>query len=379
MKPHLCHVFPAYATGGPEVRTTVLLNALSEPFRHTVVALNGDLSGRERVHDAVDIDFIAAPPRGRTGFAFTLRPLLQELSPDLLLTYGWGGIDAIAAGRMCGIRRIVHMEDGFLPDEALKQKFKRLLARRVMLRCASWLVCPSQTLVSIARRLWWLPEKSVRFIPNGVDVRRFQPGDRAVARRQLGLPADGLVIGTVGHLRAEKNQERLVQAFARVTGRRDARLLIVGGGPLREHLEQCARELGVADRVYFPGVIQHPVACYQAMDVFALSSDTEQMPIALLEAMASGLPAVCTDVGDVRAMLSAVNLPFVSRRGDDEAFTRALESLCDAVETRQALGSANRRRCEEDFSLEGMIDAYRRMYDEGLRGLATPAPAGAGA
>ena len=70
MRPHLCHVFPAFGTGGPEVRTTVLLNALNESFRHTVVALNGDLSGRERVA-AAGIDVLAAPPRlPRKGYVF---------------------------------------------------------------------------------------------------------------------------------------------------------------------------------------------------------------------------------------------------------------------------------------------------------------------
>ncbi len=113
-----------------------------------------------------------APP-GRAGHLFTLASCLRELRPDLLLTYGWGGVDAIAAGRLAGLRRIVHMEDGFLPDEAIKQKFKRLMARCILLRAASWLVCPSQTLVMIAQKQWWLPERDVRFIPNGVDTEFF--------------------------------------------------------------------------------------------------------------------------------------------------------------------------------------------------------------
>ena len=215
---------------------------------------------------------------------------MRELQPDLLLTYGWGGVDAIAAGRMCGLRRIVHTEDGFLPDEAQKQRFSRLTARRILLRAASWLVCPSHALAEIARRTWWLPEKAIRFIPNGVDIQLFRPGEPAAARRALGLPEDGLIVGTVGHLRAEKNQERLLRAFAQVARYLPAWLLLVGGGSLREHLGLVAKQLGMADRVLFAGIIQQPVAYYQALDVFALSSDTEQMPIALLEAMASSLP-----------------------------------------------------------------------------------------
>ena len=365
MIPHLCHVFPAFATGGPEVRTTVLLNALGDSFRHTIISLNSDRSGRERLDPAIDFNFVAAPPRGRSGHFFTLSKCLREVQPDLLLTYGWGGVDAIAAGRLAGLRRIVHMEDGFLPDEAIKQKLKRLMARRFLMRAANWLVCPSQTLVNIARNTWWLPRRGIRFIPNGVDTEFFAPDSAEEARKRLGLPLEGFFIGTVGHLRSEKNQERLLRAFAQVTTSKPAHLIMVGGGPLREHLDRLASELGVATRVHFPGVIQQPVDWYRALDLFALSSDTEQMPIALLEAMAVGLPVVATGVGDVFSMVCKANQPFVTKLGGERAFCGALQSLADDAALRADLGEANRRHCVSQFSLARMIDAYRAMYSEG--------------
>jgi glycosyltransferase involved in cell wall biosynthesis len=363
--PHLVHVFPAFATGGPEVRTTVLLNALAGEFRHTIIALNGDTSGAARLHPDADVTFASAPTPGRSGHMITLARSLRELSPDLLLTYGWGGVDAIAAGRLAGRKRIVHMEDGFLPDEAHKQKFKRLMARRFLMRAANWLVCPSQTLVTIARKKWWLPQKHIRFLPNAVDTDLFTPGSSAEARQRLGLHADDLIVGTVGHLRSEKNQERLLRAFAKLATTKPARLLLVGAGPLREHLGRLAVELGVAERVHFPGVIQQPVDWYRALDLFALSSDTEQMPIALLEAMACGLPVVATDVGDVASMLHVNNRPLVTRLGSEDAFERALQELANRDELRPKLGELNRRRCVKDFSLTQMISAYRQMYNEG--------------
>jgi glycosyltransferase involved in cell wall biosynthesis len=365
MKPHLCHIFPAFATGGPEVRTTVLLNALSDEFRHTILALNGDTSGGERLNASADVSFVSAPPPGRAGHIFTLGRHLRELRPDLLLTYGWGGVDAIAAGRMAGLQRIVHMEDGFLPDEAVKQKFKRLMARRFLIRKATWLVCPSQTLVAIARKNWWLPEAQIRFIPNGVDTGLFSPEDMVAARERLGLPVDCLIIGTVGHLRAEKNQERLLRAFAKLDIAQPAHLVVVGGGPLREGLGRIAAELGVAARVHFPGVIQQPVDWYRALDLFALSSDTEQMPIALLEAMAVGLPVAATAVGDVASMVCQANRPLVTPLGDEEAFGRSLAQVAGHASLRVALGEANRNHCLRHFSLRRMIDTYRDMYVEG--------------
>jgi glycosyltransferase involved in cell wall biosynthesis len=365
MTAHLCHVFPAFATGGPEVRTTVLLNALAGEFRHTIIALNGDTSGRERLGRDVEVEFIPAPVPGRAGHMFTLTNCLRERRPDLLLTYGWGGVDAIAAGRLAGVRRIIHMEDGFLPDEAHKQKLNRLMARRILLRAASWLVCPSQTLVTIARRQWWLPEQAIRFLPNGVDTDLFTPDSVNEARRRLDLPLGDVLIGTVGHLRAEKNQERLLRAFVRLRLDRPARLVLVGGGPLREHLGQLARELGIADRLHFPGMIQQPVNWYRAMNVFALSSDTEQMPIALLEAMAAGLPAAATAVGDVASMVCPGNRPYVTPLSDEDAFAHSLQELAADARLQAEIGAANRQHCVRQFSVTRVISAYRQMYAEG--------------
>ena len=115
MIPHLCHVFPAFATGGPEVRTTVLLNALAGEFRHTVIALNGDTSGRERLTHDAEVDFVSAPAAGPCRpHVHAAQVACVNCVPDLLLTYGWGGVDAIAAGRLAELQRIIHMEDGFL-------------------------------------------------------------------------------------------------------------------------------------------------------------------------------------------------------------------------------------------------------------------------
>jgi glycosyltransferase involved in cell wall biosynthesis len=182
----------------------------------------------------------------------------------------------------------------------------------------------------------------------------------------LGIPGDDLVIGTVGHLRPEKNHGRLLQAFARVAVERPCRLLIVGDGKERQDLEAQAGRLGISGRVLFAGARPDPLLCYHAMDLFALSSDTEQMPIALLEAMSTALPVAATDVGDVAKMVSPPNREFVAPLGEDSAFTEALARLVDGTELRQSLGQANRERCLEYFDLTSMIQTYVNLYEETL-------------
>jgi glycosyltransferase involved in cell wall biosynthesis len=224
-------------------------------------------------------------------------------------------------------------------------------------------------LVRIAQETWSLSTPNLRYLPNGVDVKRFAPPTQEVvrgARQRLGCLSGELVIGTAGHLRAEKNQGRLLRAFAQAATGRRAKLIILGDGPLREELVRQSHELGIADRVMFTGVVSDPSEYYPAMDGLVMSSDTEQMPIAVLEAMSTGLPVVSTDVGDVKAMLSHENQDWVTPLGDEQAFTGALAALCDRPEERERRGAANRERCLREFDLNKMIAAYVSLYHEVL-------------
>ena len=368
VKPHLCHVFPVFGNGGPEVRTALVINATTDRFRHTILSISGDTSGGHRIYAKGSTRLEAVPKPGAWGgYPRVLARTLRGLRPDLLITYGWGGVDAILAGRLCGLRRIIHGEDGFLPDEAHGQKARRLIARQVLLRTASCVVVPSQTLVEIAGRLWRLPHRKIHYVPNGVDPLRFSagsPSDRSAARNRFGFSDTDVVVGTVGHLRPEKNYARLIRAFSQLPDHLHGKLILVGDGDLRAELVRQVHDLGLAGRVVFAGVVPDPVECYRAMDLFALSSDTEQMPIVILEAMAAGLAVLSTDVGDVRGMVSAENQPYVLPRGDDRAYARALATLAQGSEERMNLGRMNRSRCVGMYDLRVMVDRYQDLYSE---------------
>jgi glycosyltransferase involved in cell wall biosynthesis len=348
----------------------MLINASNGDFRHTVVSLSGHFGCGSLIRHRDAVSFVEAPRRtGRSFYPLALARMLRGLRPDLLLTYNWGAIEGVLAARLSGVRRVIHAEDGFGPDEVDRQKRRRVLARRVLLRAAARVVCPSRTLVRIATRVWRLPARSVRHIRNGVDATRFSPGRAATAdavRRRLGWTASESVVGTVGHLRGEKNHERLLRAFSTVAATRRAKLLIVGDGPRRERLGRRVRDLALEDRVVFTGAVSDPVDYYRAMDVFALSSDTEQMPIAVLEAMSVGLPIASTDIGDVGEMVSPVNRPYVVPVGRDDAYVGALTELVDNVGARARLGRANREKVLREYDDGTMIQAYCSLYREVL-------------
>jgi len=245
------------------------------------------------------------------------------------------------------------MEDGFGPEERARQLPRRVLARRLLLRRAT-VVLPSRLLWRIATETWRLPKSSVRLLPNGIDVGRF-----ANASPRKGVHP--VVIGTVAALRPEKNIGRLIRAVARLRSVTPARLVIVGDGPERAALQALAAAEGVGAQVEFAGHRADPAPFYAGFDIFALSSDTEQMPLSVLEAMASGLPVVTTDVGDVADMLDAANRPYVVAR-DDGALADALACLAAQGDLRTALGAANRARAKAEFAETNMIAAWRDLF-----------------
>ena len=344
--PHLLHVFSNFVPTGPELRTVELIGAFGRAFRHSIVSMDGRTGAAERLPPDVDVRIVPAPPRaGSLATARRLRRLLAQERPDLVLTYNWGAFDMLLAARSAGFRRVIHHEEGFNEDEKDQFKRRRIWARRLVLPGAAAVVVPSERLQKIALDRWRLRPEHVRLIPNGIRLDRFAPGETRGA----------LVVGTVGSLRAVKNHARLLEAVARVP---DVHLLLVGDGEERSILERRATAPDLAGRVRFAGYQESPAPFYRAMDVFALSSDSEQMPVALLEAMASALPVVSTDVGDVLSMLPPEQAPFV---GADLA--GSIVALARDPALRRQLGLLNRKRVEERYSFEAMYAAYRDLYE----------------
>jgi glycosyltransferase involved in cell wall biosynthesis len=168
-------------------------------------------------------------------------------------------------------------------------------------------------------------------------------------------------VGTVAALRAEKNHARLLRAAAIVRRERSIRLVIVGDGPQRPFLQSLADSLGLKDAVSFTGHISDPAPLYRSFDLFALTSDTEQMPYTVLEAMAAGLPIVATDVGDVRSMVSAENASLVTER-DENTIAAAILEVIRNQGLALRVGEANATRARQRYDQSAMFAAFAKLY-----------------
>lgn len=368
--PHLLHVFSNFVPTGPELRTIQVMGAFGSRYRHSIVSMDGRTDAAERLPPGLDVRLLENPPRaGSFATARRLRSLLRAEKPDLVLTYNWGAFDMLLAARSSGFRRLVHHEEGFNEDEAESFKRRRVLARRFVLPGAHRLIVPSQRLRSIATDLWKLPPDKVRLVPNGIRLGAFPAADgHPELRRRLGIPLEAVVMGAVGSLRPVKNFLRLLETAAAVPPSQEIHVLLVGDGEERAALEARAARPDLARRVFFAGYQADPAPFYRAMDVFALTSDSEQMPVCLLEAMAAGLPAVSTDVGDVKAVLPPEQAGFLTPPGEAAAanLAQGLSRLAADPAARARLGAANRHRVEESFTFEKMCAAYHEIYESAL-------------
>lgn len=358
----LLHVFSTFAVGGPQRRFATLAKALPG-YRHVIVAMDNRYDAAALL-DGVNFELGMVEIRKGAaidiGNLHRLRKMIRKVAPDVLCTYNWGSMEAVIANRIALRRTLahhIHFEDGFGPEESPERQLPRRVKMRRMFLKDTHVILPSATLFRVALEQWKLVRSEV--IPNGVDTELFTPAEKH---------AQGpLVIGTVGALRPEKNFARLIEAFAGAGLAAQARLVIAGDGPERDALTGLAARLNISAAVDFAGHVSEPAAFYRTFDIFAMSSDTEQMPLSLLEAMATGLPVAATDVGDIRAIVAEENRGEIVPL-DAEALGQALSRLATDAGRRVMLGKANRARVEAEYGLSRMIEDYDGLFKETAAG-----------
>ncbi len=363
--PICLHVFPSFGIGGVPLRMARIFTDLGSDFRHQVIALDGVADAQANIGQGIFCSVAALPPQNRNLLwrMLVIRRTLQHLRVELLVTYNWGAIEWAMANQLFLNLPHIHHEAGFGKEEAERQLGRRIQLRRAALRGARRIVVPSRTLERIALDVWRLPRHRVAYVPNGIDDTRFATARNSAQSSEKHRP---IIIGSLAPLRPEKNIGRLLRAFAIAHAHARVRLLIAGDGVDRIRLQVLARELGIDDSVEFLGAVDRPETVLSELDILALSSDTEQMPNAVLEAMAAALPVVSTDVGDVRAMLSAENGPFVVARDDGAELGRALIGLADLPQLRRQIGLANLERVRQEYSHTTMVNRWRSVLTDAL-------------
>ncbi len=212
----------------------------------------------------------------------------------------------------------------------------------------------------------WLPEPPpVETVLNGVDCEQFRPRRRngSGVREQLQLPSNSTVIGTIAAFRKQKRLDLWLEAAAAVAAEHpEVHFLMVGDGPEKPTVLEFVDRYDLRSRVSLPGLQSNIMPYLEAMDVFFMSSDFEGLPVAMLEAMASGIPVVATTAGGITEVIDDDNVGLTADPGDVPCLVKHLKSLLGDPKSAQRMGREGRLRIERAFSLERMQAQLEEIY-----------------
>ncbi|MGE0859506.1 MAG: TIGR03088 family PEP-CTERM/XrtA system glycosyltransferase [Gammaproteobacteria bacterium] len=356
------HVLYRFSIGGLENGLVNLVNRLdAQRYRHCIVCLSDfDPAFVQRLTgDNFEVHALAKRPGNDPRVWWRTWRLLRRVRPDVLHTRNFVALELQLLGLLAGVPRRIHGEHGWDVQDPAGEVRKYQLARRVLGLCVQRFVALSRDLEDyLLTRVGLAPAKVERIV-NGVDSERFLPAERA--------PGPTLVIGTVGRMKAIKNQTLLCRAFIALCARRaDLRerlvLRLVGSGPLRADCEALLDAAGLAVRAQFVGDSDAVAEEMRGMDVFVLPSLAEGISNTILEAMSSGLPVVATRVGGNAELVSDGESGVLIASEDEAALAAALERYADDDALRRRHGARGRELVEARFSLARMVERYDALY-----------------
>jgi glycosyltransferase involved in cell wall biosynthesis len=342
--------------GGAEVSLRTLVARLGDDLDLTLIGV--DRSILEWLATArPGTRAVLVPPisnKRALGAMLATRRAFRRLTPHIVHVNLFEMTDAryalLAALSVRG-SRVVAVEQSTLPPTT---RLNRWLKHQTSRRLAAH-VAVGEAAARIVEHEAGLERGSVRTIYDGVPDVPLTP----VAR-----PGSGIIVGCLARLDPVKGLDVLLQAVVPLT---DARVLIVGDGPERARLDAQAERLGIADRIHLVGFQANARDYLTAMDVFALPSRTEALPLSIIEAMLAELPVVATPVGSIPEAVIEGETGFVVPPDDPDSLRGAITHLARDGELRQRLGAAGRRRAVSEFTDTEMARAYRRLYDEVAR------------
>jgi glycosyltransferase involved in cell wall biosynthesis len=212
------------------------------------------------------------------------------------------------------------------------------------------------------------PER-VAVIPNGIDVSFYENhADRESARREFGVTANEILVGTAGRLAWVKNQALFLQACAGVFARMpQIKAVLVGDGPEEGNLRRLAKKLGIGENVIFAGWRNDLPRCLSALDIFVLSSRSEVAPWVLLESMALGVPVISTNVGGVPEMVENGRTGLLVPTEDAQSLAQAILSLASFPTDRNQMAGRGKDFVKDHLTEDRMLRAISDIYLSAFR------------
>jgi len=371
--PLVAHVIHSLETGGMENGLINIINRTPpDRYRHAIVCLKGASKFANRLKDKkVPVICLHSPEGHSFGLYGDVWKVLKGLEPAIVHTRNLAALEAqVPAWFIPGVKT-VHGEHGRDVFDLEGKNRKYNLLRRLIQPLVGRYISVSIDLEKWLLETLGVPGRKVRQIYNGVDQFNFLPGtNRDLTLAPYGFVSeDSIVIGTVGRLAAVKDQASLIAAFEMLLNaipeyRGRLRLIVVGDGPMREALQRQVQELGIQESTWMTGDRQDVPALLQLLDLFVLPSLGEGISNTVLEAMATGLPVVVTDVGGNPELVEdGVNGRLVPVN-DRQALANVMEQLVWREDLLKTMGSNSLEKVRTQFDWDRTVERYLDVYDE---------------
>jgi glycosyltransferase involved in cell wall biosynthesis len=294
-------------------------------------------------------------------FAASFRALLRANKVDLLHSHLFGAV--LGGALTTAFSSVRHL--GTLHDlYSLEQKWIYPLLVKLGTLGGTRLVTVACVIEESLRERFSFSGAALQTIHNGVQVPAVCK--REELRAKLGFAESEIILVSVGRLVPVKCYDILLAAFSTLEKAANVRLVLVGDGPERTRLEQLAEQLGIRKQLCLFGFCDDIYSILQASDCFVLASSSEGLSYSILEAMAAGLPIVCSDVGGNEELVQNGQNGFLVPAGDLEGFKKRLEQVSKDAALRCALGRCSIDRVKQGFSEEQMLEKYLAVYQEML-------------
>jgi sugar transferase (PEP-CTERM/EpsH1 system associated) len=349
-KIRVVHVLHSFSTGGMEKGIATLVQKTSQQCEHIIVCTTQTGRSAELLPAGTRVVSLEKPHGNSIGFIIKLAKVLKSLDPDVVHTRNWAGLDGVIASRFAGISAIVHGEHGWGVIDPYGIKLKRVLIRRFISIMIQEYTCVSKQMVK------WLcndihVKKTVTQIYNGVDFQRYCPSNENDTK-------NGMRFGIVGRLDPIKDHPTLFSAFQIVRKEiPDAELLVIGEGPEREKLEKIAGK-----GIIFLGNRRDIPELLRTLDVFILSSLNEGISNTILEAMATAIPVVASNVGGNPELVKDGVTGRLFEPGDSKMLANIILEYCQDTDKRKTHGMEARKRVMKQFSMNKMVDQYTGVW-----------------
>ena len=371
--PLIVHIIYRLGIGGLENGLVNLINQMNpDTYRHAIVCLKDSTDFKQRLTRADVAIYQLNKNEGQDWASFIrLYKLLKELKPTIVHTRNLATIEYLVPSWLAGIKCRVHGEHGWDVFDPNGTNIKYQWVRRLIKPLIQRFIPLSKHLESYLTEKIKVSPKKITRICNGVDTRIFFPcpqNKSPLVDCPFSTNQDQIIIGTVGRMHGVKDQLTLVKAFILLCQNSPElkpvlRLIIAGDGPLKTQAIGLLAENHLAENAWLPGERNDVAEIMRFLDIFVLPSQAEGISNTILEAMATGLPVIATDVGGNPELVSDGKTGGLVPPSDVNLMAEKIAEYVENIEKRHLHGKNGHQRVLQEFSLTAMVGRYKTVYD----------------